>query len=136
MIGAEYVHTHKDRSLLSLGAVAVSIVLLAIGYSYGAPWYWLCGAGISLAMLVVILIRNGEWTTKICGGYVIFHHATETTRIELAHITSIKAVKWTDGPPQITLHCHDGKTIPVSPFHASTGLVEALRSAGIQIDLR
>ncbi|MCB1337195.1 MAG: hypothetical protein KDK10_06990 [Maritimibacter sp.] len=121
-----------------LGGLGLALVLLAVGWAYGAPWYILALWGSATLGLAALVWTNPLAEVRLEAERLFATDGAQRVEIARARIAAVEVASWTDGPDRWTVTLEDGSSVAL-PDWASPPRVDfaaALRAAGIPLTER
>jgi hypothetical protein len=127
-----YSFRQSGRQAITFIGLAVFILLMSIGLSYNAPWYFVFPLGLSGTMLIWAIVVNPKSESDLSPEILSFFHRNMAENIRIADVKDMRVNRWSDGPDNVTLNMRSGKVVHIPSLCADSKLVIALKEIGIQ----
>ncbi|MEM1111845.1 MAG: hypothetical protein AAGI11_08050 [Pseudomonadota bacterium] len=128
-----YHYHYQSRRPLVLAALAVIIVLLAIAFVEGAPWYiWLIWGSTGLLLVFGYVVNRQSGLTLTTESFNVRVGKTVET-VNLKDIQHVEFQEWSDST-DVSLHLLDGRTqkVPSLALPPIPVLEQELHSRGVK----
>lgn len=126
-----YTHRLSGRRPMTFFGFGVFVVMIVMGISDAAPWYFMAPVGVAGVMLIWLIFENPQSGSDLTSETLTFFHRKNRTAISIADIASMKVTRWTDGPDTVMLRLKSGDVVHVPSMCADSKLAVALKDAGI-----
>jgi hypothetical protein len=126
-MGKNYTYSESSRRPITYLALGVSLAMLALGYGYGAPWFFLAPVAFVVVMSAAMIIINRQSGMELIGSEVRFYSGNWAETIAVADIIDMQVTRWSDGAPSATLSLKTGKKFSIPGY--CVGSVKALEAA-------
>ena len=132
MIGTPlYTYHLSGRRAGTIFALGVSAVMVAVGVSYGAPWYFIAPVVLAGAMALWAIIANPQSGLVLNAEMLYFFHRSTKKTVRITDIASIKVSQWSDGPDTVAITLKSGGIVHVPSLCADSKLAAVLRNLGV-----
>lgn len=125
---------HGRRPIVAF-AVALGMIMTAIGIAYGAPWQFSAITGVSTLMALAILVQNRHSGMRLEGDTLTLFSGRWRHVIDVRTIRSVRVTRWSDGQPSISLELADARPyrLPGYCFGSAQELTDTFRRRGIAV---
>ncbi|MFM2422713.1 MAG: hypothetical protein RL291_1243 [Pseudomonadota bacterium] len=135
MTAIDYTYSEQSRRPATLGALAVSIAMAAVGVAYGAPWYFLAPVAVGGLMALALIVVNRKSGMALAGDQLTLFAGSWSQVVPTAKIQAVEVTEWSEGAPWLKLVLSGAPPvdIPGYCFGSAKHLVEALASRNIAV---
>ncbi len=123
----DYIYSENSRRPITFLGLALSLIMIFVGYAYDAPWYFLAPVAIGTAMCAVMIINNRQSGMELSGKTLRLYSGKWAETIAVSDIDEMQATRWNDSAPSAALHLKSGKKTSIPGY--SVGSVKALEHA-------
>ena len=116
---------------MTLAGFAISIGMLAFGFYYGAPWYFLAPVALSTALFMWQWIGNQVSGSEVTAQTVRLFVGQKETVVPVANIRAVRVTQWSDGAPSVSLLLHEEPSVSVSALHADGQFITVLNELAV-----
>jgi uncharacterized protein (DUF58 family) len=115
-------------------AAVAALGMLAFGYAYDAPWYFLAIAGVTLAMALLAMIANPQTGLRMTRETIHFYHGRHTQDVAVSNIRSARIISHIDAGPSALLTLQSGEKIAIPAMCINGRFADALAKAGVAVE--
>jgi hypothetical protein len=127
-----YTYNLSGRRPATVFVLCLSVVMMAFGVHYTAPWYFLVPLGLAAGMALWATLTNPQTGSRLTGNTLTFCNRGTKESVPVGEIASMTVQNWTDGPDTVVLHLISGRAVAVPGLCADSKLAIALRELGIK----
>lgn len=126
-----YSYHLSGRRAVVICALIASIIMLTIGFYFGAPWYFLMAPAAAIIMTLLAIISNHQAGSILTADALHFYNRGTSKKVLICEIATMSVTRWSDGPDTIALTLKSGHTVHVPAISADSKLAVALQKLGI-----
>jgi hypothetical protein len=130
-----YSYREQTRRPFVIFAFVLNIVMLAVAFVYGAPWYFFIPLLICFAMLCWMVIVNRVSGAELNLKNLTVYSGTWHKSFEVRNIAGLRLQQWSESAPTVSITLLDGtyQKLPGQCVGSSQSLADAIAKIGIQV---
>lgn len=129
--GTLYSYNLSGRRAGTVFALSLTLMMLTVGVTYGAAWYFLAPLGIAAVLALWAIIANPQTGSSLNAEELRFWNRSNAEAVRIADVASMTVRRWTDGPDTVALTLKSGNVVHIPGMCADSKLAVALRDMGI-----